>query len=308
VVFSKAGIGAAADLMKVLITGASGQVGRELQACAPPGWEVTGLQHKKAGAIPAGLDITDGHSIAACLELHQPDVVINAAAYTDVDGAEGDPQTAFAVNTEATGILAEETHRRGSRLIHISTDFVFDGSKSSPYLPGDATAPINVYGASKRDGELRVMEHTGGKALIIRSAWIYAAGGRNFVSSMLRLMTERDVLRVVADQIGTPTWGRSLAQAIWAAAQKPALAGIYHWTDAGVASWYDFAVAIQAEASSLGLLSRAVPIQPIRTEDYPTPAKRPSYSVLDKTSSWRDFSLTPVHWRHHLREMLMELA
>ncbi|MEE8343620.1 MAG: dTDP-4-dehydrorhamnose reductase [Gammaproteobacteria bacterium] len=294
--------------MKVLITGAGGQLGRELQGSAPPDCNLVTLNHVGSKSGHVGLDITDAAAVDACFKDQRPDVVVNTAAYTNVDQAETEPQAAFAINSEAAAGLARSANRWGTRLIHISTDFVFDGQRSSPYLPADPGAPLSVYGSSKWEGEQRIAEITNGAALVIRSAWLYSSYGSNFVTVMLRLLREQEELRVVADQVGTPTWARSLARAIWAAVSLPQLCGIYHWTDAGVASWYDFAVAIQAEALSLGLLPHAIPIYPIRTQDYPRPARRPSYSVLDKTSAWRDLHITSPHWRYNLRDMLTEIV
>jgi dTDP-4-dehydrorhamnose reductase len=189
--------------------------------------------------------------------------------------------------------------------LHLSTDFVFDGASNRAYLPEDATNPLSVYGASKLGGEHRAL--AGGAGIVVRTAWVYAAGGRNFVLTMLRLMREREQVRVVCDQIGTPTWAGGLAGALWALIDAAAPAGIYHWTDLGVASWYDFAVAIQDEAWERGLLPRRVPIVPIASAEYPTPARRPAFSVLDSVST-RALAATPaLHWRHNLRTMLDEL-
>ncbi|HYM48447.1 MAG TPA: dTDP-4-dehydrorhamnose reductase, partial [Burkholderiaceae bacterium] len=234
--------------------------------------------------------------------------IINAAAYTHVDRAETEHQRAIAINADGPANLAAAARSVDARLIHVSTDFVFDGGSSRPYRPEDTAAPTSAYGLSKLEGERRVTAIGEQRVLIVRTAWLYAARGNNFVNTMLKLMRERQELRVVADQIGTPTWATTLARALWAAARRPALHGIYHWTDAGVASWYDFAVAIQEEALARKLLARAIPICPIRTEDYPTPAKRPAYSVLDKTRSVADFDMPLVHWRAALRQMFAELA
>lgn len=285
--------------MKVLIAGANGQAGRELQQTAPPGIEI----------IAAGsdrLDVTEAVSVHDFVNDRRPQLIINAAAYTAVDKAESNRETAYAVNTEGAANLACAAQRFGARVIHISTDFVFDGEKSSPYLPADAPAPLGVYGASKLEGEHRVMAETRGGALVIRTAWLYAAKGNNFVNTMLRLMAEKDALGVVADQVGTPTWARTLAEAIWRAAARPNLTGVYHWTDAGVASWYDFAIAIRDEAIAAGLLNRETQVNSITSAKYPTPARRPAYSVLDKTTTWNDFGLAPRHWRQALREMMQE--
>jgi dTDP-4-dehydrorhamnose reductase len=282
----------------VLVVGAGGQLGQELQRTVPA----------HAVCVPmtrAQLDIADASVVARCLAAATPQVVINAAAYTAVDKAESEPEAAHRGNAAGPGILAQACSQQGIRLIHISTDFVFDGTSSQPYRPEAPTAPLGEYGRSKRAGELAV-QSAQPEALILRTGWVYSSFGSNFVKTMLRLMSERDELAVVTDQVGTPTWAHGLATAVWAAAARPQLHGIYHWSDAGVCSWYDFAVAICEEALALGLLSRAVKIRPIPAAEYPTPAQRPAYSVLDKAASWRDFALEGVHWRAQLRAMLTD--
>lgn len=283
---------------KVLVLGAGGQLGRELQRTLPTGVDC-------APRTRAELDISDAAAVADCLRGISPQLVINAAAYTAVDKAESEPAEAHRGNAEGPGVLANACSQQGIRLIHISTDFVFDGAASRPYSPQAATAPLGEYGRSKREGEVAV-QRVLPQALILRTGWVYSSFGGNFVKTMLRLMGERDELGVVMDQVGTPTWAHGLAQAVWAAAQRPQLSGFYHWSDAGVCSWYDFAVAIYEEASAQGLLSKPVTIRPIAAAAYPTPAQRPAYSVLDKTSSWRDFAMEGVHWRQQLREMLAD--
>ena len=268
--------------MRVLIAGAGGQLGRALQACAPAGITVIAPPE-------AEFDITDAAIAAAVITAARPDIVVNAAAYTAVDKAESDPETAHRINADAVAILAANT----LKLVHISTDFVFDGTASQPIAPDAATNPINVYGATKRAGEVAA----GPGALVIRTAWVYAAQGNNFVHTMLRLMRERPEIRVVADQIGTPTHAAGLARTVWALLGH---SGIFHWTDAGVASWYDFAVAIHDEALALGLLDNPVAIIPIGTADYPTPARRPAYGVLDKSKTWA-ITGPAAHWRSELR-------
>ncbi len=276
--------------MKVLIAGAGGQLGRALQASVPAG--VTAIAPPEAD-----FDITDPAVVARVVAATAPDVIINAAAYTAVDKAEADEAGARRINVDAVANLAAVA----PRLVHVSTDFIFDGTASRPYAPDDAPNPLGVYGQTKLDGE-----HAAGPgALIVRTAWVYAAQGNNFVHTMLRLMRERPEVKVVADQIGTPTHAAGLARTLWALLAADAR-GTFHWTDAGAASWYDFAVAIQEEALALGLLDKAVPVIPIRTEDYPTPARRPSYSVLDKTATW---AITGVAapWRTELRLCLAAL-
>jgi dTDP-4-dehydrorhamnose reductase len=252
-------------------------------------------------------DITDPNNVEAAVSDEKPDVIINASAYTAVDRAEEEVDLAFSVNATGPKNLALAAKRAGSRLIHVSTDYVFDGTACTPYPPQAPCTPLGVYGKSKRQGEVNILEVID-DPLIIRTSWLYSKYGNNFVLTMLRLMKERDELKVVADQIGAPTWASTLAAAIWAVAGNRLLKGIYHWSDAGVASWYDFAVAIQEEASSLGMENKAIPIHPIRTDQFPTPTKRPSYSVLDSMGSWRDFNIVPMHWRAALRQMLGSFA
>ena len=286
--------------LKVLVTGASGQLGRELQETVPGSFEIVACDR-------AALDVTDPNQVATALDRHVPDLVVNAAAYTAVDRAESEKDTAMRVNGMAPGLLARATARHGARLIHISTDFVFDGRSGSPYSPGDATNPLSVYGESKLAGEREILRHAGDGALILRTAWLYSRFGANFVYTMLRLMRRGGEISVVADQIGTPTWARSLAGAIWRAAERPAVRGIHHWTDAGVASWYDFAVAVQEEAHSLGLLAGESRIRPISWRDFAADARRPEYGVLETSTTWSALDLQPEHWRARLREMLSEI-
>lgn len=286
--------------MKVLIAGAGGQLGQALLRILPAGIEAVALGR-------AELDITQSDTVVRSLRKHRPAVVINASAYTAVDRAESDSKAAYATNADAVGVLAGACATERIRLVHVSTDFVFDGASGRPYRLDDATAPLSVYGASKLAGEQQIRAHEELDWRIVRTAWVYAASGKNFVLTMLRLFKERSVVRVVADQVGAPTSAFSLAQCVWRAASVTEARGIWHFTDAGVASWYDFAVAIYEEATQLGLLSQPVDVQPIRTQDYPTPARRPSYSVLDVTATWAALGLTPVHWRTNLRKVLREL-
>jgi dTDP-4-dehydrorhamnose reductase len=285
----------------VLITGAAGQLGYELQRQVPQGVRVVPVDIQQ-------LDLTDGAAVARFVGEQRPEVIINGAAYTAVDRAEQQPAMARAVNVDAARHVAESARAHGARVIQISTDYVFGGATELPWQPGDHTAPQSVYGLTKRDGERAVLDTLGDHALVIRTAWLYSAHGANFVKTMLRLMQERDALSVIDDQIGTPTWAHSLAGTIWAAVDAPQVSGVLHWTDAGVASWYDFAVAIQEEAVARGLLSKTVPVHPIPTTAYPTPARRPSYSVLDKSETMRLLCRVPAHWRVNLRLMLDELA
>jgi dTDP-4-dehydrorhamnose reductase len=241
-----------------------------------------------------------------------PDTILNsirnAAVYIQVDRAESEREEAYAVNADGPQYLVEVANTIGARVIHISTDYVFNGHSSRPYRPDGPTEPLNVYGASKLEGEKRVRSLCPERTLILRSGWLYDAHGKNFVMTMLKLMHEWEEIRVVTDEVGTPTWAKTLARAVWLAAEQKALHGIYHWTDEGVASRYEFATAIQEEALALGLLARPIRIRPIRTAEYPTAAQRPAYAVLDKAATIADFGLTPIHWRIALRQMLAELA
>lgn len=282
--------------MKVLITGAKGQVGRALVATAPDGAHITATD-------VAELDICNPAAVHACVGNLAPALIINAAAYTAVDRAESDEAAALRLNGEAVGHLAAAAAASGARLAHISTDFVFDGKQGTPYAPDATPSPISAYGRTKLAGE----QAAGDAALIVRTSWVYAAQGGNFVHTMLQLMAERHELRIVADQIGTPTLATGIAQTIWAlTAQRRT--GIFHHTDSGTASWYDFAVAIQEEALARGLLASAIPLHPIATGDYPTPARRPAYSVLDKTGTIAALGAAAPHWRVQLRRMLDKIS
>ncbi len=282
--------------MKVLITGAKGQLGKVLCASVPAGMEVVPVDIGE-------LDICNPAAVESFMADCNPDLIINAAAYTAVDLAESELETAMAVNRDGIANLA----KAGVRVIHISTDFVFDGKGSSPYLPEAPVNPPGVYGLTKAEGEKALREILPGNHVIVRTAWLYSPYCRNFMKTMLKLMKERPELRVVSDQVGTPTGANTLAAVIWQFAVRNDLSGTYHCTDAGVASWYDFAQAIREEGENCGLLERgSAKVVPVRTVDYPTPAKRPAYSVLDKTSLWQGLGIDPVHWRRNLRWNLTE--
>jgi dTDP-4-dehydrorhamnose reductase len=277
----------------MLITGADGQLGRALQECAPDGVHLYPVNRKK-------LDITDQQAVSEVVESIRPTWIINAAAYTNVDQAEKEHGLAFRVNADGPEYLAQAADAVDARMVHLSTDFVFDGRKASPYRTDDEPNPINVYGKTKLAGERRVQNVLGARSLVLRTAWLYAAHGDNFVHAMLRLMHERDTIQVVDDQIGTPTEAGGLAQAIWLAVKRK-LSGTHHWTHSGTGSWYDFAVAIQEEAHSCGLSTRSIDIQPVPTSAYPTPAERPACGVLDKQLTWEALGQRVKHWRGALR-------
>lgn len=283
--------------MKVFITGARGQLGRTLLANAPPGWALLGLDR-------AQLDISNAEEVEARMGLQRPDVIVNCAAYSAVDLAESNETDARRVNAGGPKILARAANAVGARLIQVSTDFVFDGRAATPYAPDSATHPLGAYGLTKCEGEQHVREILPSNSVVLRTAWLYSEYGGNFVSTMLRMMSERSELMVVDDQVGSPTWARSVADVIFAFIARPDLAGIYHWTDAGQTSWYDFARVIQQEAFDLGLLDKISDIQPVSSDDFQAVANRPAYSVLDCSSTARDLGLEQVPWQQNLRAML----
>ena len=286
--------------MKVLLLGANGQLGWELSRTCPKEVVIEVCDYPK-------VDFGSVTSIQNCIQKASPDCIINAAAYTAVDKAEQEEALAYKINHTAVVVLAEIAREKDIKLVHISTDFVFSGQQHKPYQPGDRPDPESVYGKSKLAGEQAVQTILGDRALIVRTAWLYSAHGSNFVKTMLGLMADKASLNVIDEQVGTPTWAFGLAQAVWACVQKK-IYGIYHWTDAGVASWYDFSVAIQEEGLAAGLLEKCIPILPIPGSLYPSPAKRPYYGVLDKRSLWEKTGIVPIHWRVQLRDMLKELV
>jgi dTDP-4-dehydrorhamnose reductase len=287
--------------LRVLIVGADGQVGRATVAAARDGVECRVMGR-------GALDITRPAEVEACIGGFAPDVVINCAAYTAVDAAEQNADLAARVNTDGPrNLAAAVAARSGARLLHISTDFVFDGRAGSPYTPSAAPRPLSVYGRTKLAGEQAVLETLGSRAVVLRTAWVYAAQGRNFLRTMLKSMRERGAVRVVRDQVGTPTAAKSLADVLWLFAQRPELSGVFHWTDAGVASRYDFAVAIAEEAAACGVLPPGISVQPIVSEEYPTAALRPPYSVLDTRATRDALNVNAMHWRARLRDVLQEL-
>lgn len=289
--------------MRILLTGAAGQVGRELRRCLAPLGEVAAFDR-------AGLDLADAQRVRAVVSEVQPEAIVNAGAYTAVDQAESDAPAAQAINATAPGILAEEARRLGARLVHYSTDYVFDGAAPQPYRESDTPAPLGVYGRSKLAGE-EAIRAVGADALILRTSWVYGAHGRNFLRTMLRLGRERDELRVVADQMGAPTWSRMIAQATALLLVHPARpTGLFHLAAAGETTWHGFACALLDEARALGL-EPAVKVRrvvPIATADYPLPARRPANSRLDCDLLARQTGLRLPRWRESLRMCLEDMA
>ena len=280
--------------MRVLITGAQGQLGAALQRCAPAGADVSAMDIEDC-------DLTDFPMLRARLVVEAPDIIINAAAYTAVDRAESDEALARAVNAGAVREMMEAMAETGGKLVHVSTDFVFDGTSPRPYRPGDERRPLSAYGRTKAEGENFLRP----KDLLVRTSWVYEAGKANFVRTILQRIAEHAEVRVVADQIGSPTWATGLARTIWGLIAVGA-EGTFHHSDAGVASWYDLAVAVAEEAFVLGLVGHEAQIRPIATSDYPTKARRPAFSVLDCAATRARLGDEPVHWRHNLRLMLRQ--
>ncbi|WP_394228265.1 dTDP-4-dehydrorhamnose reductase [Pseudoalteromonas spongiae] len=252
------------------------------------------------------INLLNKDDVFQTLDKFSPDAVINASAYTAVDKAETEEEQAFLINAEAVKFLAEYCEVKQCHLVHVSTDYVFKGDKGSPYLTSDNREPRGIYGASKAQGEQYLSSLVNTQACIIRTSWVYSSHGNNFVKTMLNLMSQKDELGVISDQIGTPTSAKVLAQACLAAA-KNKVCGTQHWTDLGIASWYDFALAIQEIAYEKGALDKRIPVKPINTEQYPTPASRPKYSVLDKTKNSDELDVENAHWRVHLSTVIEEL-
>ena len=286
--------------MKIIVIGKSGQLA----------WELSQLSSEEHEIVCLGrndIDLQDVSIISARLQEYQASGVINASAYTAVDKAESDVDNAFMLNAKAPGNLAKVCKDLVIPFVHVSTDFVFHGDKGSPYLPADEINPLGIYGASKAQGEQFIADTYPERSCIIRTSWVYSIHGNNFVKTMLNLMNTKPELGVISDQIGSPTFAKGLA-IVCIASLTDNINGIHHYTDTGVASWFDFAVAIQRMGLELGLLDKKIPIKPITTAQYPTPAKRPHYSVLDKSSlasALPEFKFS--HWQEQLHTMMTAL-
>ncbi len=289
--------------MRVLITGASGQVGYELLNLAPEGFDVTGMSS-------AELDITDAVQVATTVERLQPQLIINAAAYTAVDKAESDAKRAWAVNHDGVAHLALAAERLGIPILHISTDYVFAGSAQLPYREDDPTGATSVYGASKLGGEA-ILATSCSRYLVLRTSWVFGSHGHNFVKTMMRLGDQREELAVVADQLGCPTSAASIASTLWQLAcryrDKSSLPwGTYHFCGTPACSWHEFAMEIFRQTVELGLLRHAPRVRPITTAEYPTPAIRPAWSVLDCSKIHDLLGIAQPEWRRDLGQALQE--
>ncbi|SEJ25801.1 dTDP-4-dehydrorhamnose reductase [Pseudomonas linyingensis] len=291
--------------MRVLITGARGQVGHELLRLAPEGFQVHGLGS-------TALDIGNAAQVAKVVAEFQPQLIINAAAYTAVDKAESDAERAWAVNRDGVANLAIAAERLGIPVFHISTDYVFAGDAREPYRESDPVGPTGVYGASKLGGEVMLAANCS-RNIILRTSWVFGAHGNNFVKTMLRLGREREELGVVADQHGCPTSAASIARALWTLAVQyrdhGALQwGVYHYAGTPACTWHEFALEIFRQAHELGLLERVPVVRAIATTDYPTPATRPAWSVLDCSKLHEAHDIAQADWREELGLVLRELA
>ncbi len=288
-------------MKKVLLIGAKGQVGQELQVTLPYLGEVISIGREE-------LDLTNSEKIGQLIREIHPDYLVNAAAYTAVDKAETEPDLAYSINATAPKIMAEAAEKIKAKFLHISTDYVFDGRKNTPYLETDLTNPLGVYGQSKLRGEEEI-KTVNSQAIILRTAWVYGSYGKsNFVKTMLRLGKEREELKVVVDQVGSPTWSKDIATAITQLlinADNPA--GIYNFTNSGVASWFDLTKAIFEEAKISGIPLKIQRVIPITTAEYPTPAVRPAYSVLSGQKISQQLGYIPPYWRDSLKAMLNQL-
>lgn len=282
--------------MNILVTGANGQLGNEMQVLAREN-----LQHTYFFTDVQELDICDEQAVYAYVSEHKINIIVNCAAYTAVDKAEDNVELCDKLNNIAPGYLARAAQANGAAMIQVSTDYVFDGTAHIPYTEEEPTCPASVYGSTKLAGEQNVMDHCE-KAMVIRTAWLYSIYGNNFVKTMIRLGQERDSLGVIFDQIGTPTYANDLAQTIFAAINKGVVRGIYHFSDEGVCSWYDFTIAIHRLA---GIASCKV--KPLHTADYPAKAPRPHYSVLDKTKIKDTFGIEIPHWEESLKRCINQL-
>ncbi|MBB1060306.1 dTDP-4-dehydrorhamnose reductase [Marilutibacter spongiae] len=297
--------------MKSLVIGANGQLGHALvRSLSTLGTVVAATRdgERVGGGRCEAVDLADGAAIGSLIERVRPDVVVNAAAHTAVDKAEQEPDVAFRINAQAPAAMARACARQGIALVHYSTDYVFNGGAHRPYTEADPTDPLGVYGESKRAGE-RALAESGARYLVLRTAWVYGLHGHNFLRTMLRLGAERDELRVVDDQVGTPTPAWLIADTTAAILEKGIQAdGIRHLTARGQCSWCDFAVAIMDEATASGILPRKPRVVPIRTSEYPTPARRPAYSVMDVGRLEQEYGLELPDWRDALSRTLAPQA
>jgi dTDP-4-dehydrorhamnose reductase len=285
---------------RALIFGAGGQLGSALRETTPQDAIVTAVDLVDA-------DVRDGDAVERLFQATRPNVVFNCAAYTNVDGAEAASDEATATNGVAPGVIAIASKRVGAKLLHVSTDYVFDGTSSHPYSTAAVARPVNVYGATKLEGERRVLA-ADTRSVVIRTAWLHSGAGSNFVKTAVDILGSGTSMRAVDDQIGTPTRAAHLAVAMWRVAERPEICGLLHFTDAGVASWYDVAAAVRDALADAGRLPRGTTVEPIDSSQRASAAARPAYSVLDKHDCWRLIGYTPPHWRDGVVASVRELT
>ncbi len=286
----------------ILLTGASGQLGSTF--CSS--FQNSKLQenYRLFPMDSSAIDFLDENAILHALKSCMPSVVVNCAAFTAVDAAEEHHDRAKKVNSDAVRVIARWAKVNMAKVIHISTDFVFDGAKKLPYLPSDKPNPLSVYGRTKLDGEKYILELMPDAGMIVRTSWLYSEYGTNFLKSMLRLMSEKDAIRVVGDQYGCPTSTRTLTNLLFEIIGKDDISGVHHWNDGGNISWYEFAAEIQKQGLDIGLLERRIPIFPIETSEYPAQASRPLYSVLDCGLSNTRYGLESGNWKKELSRVI----
>ena len=297
--------------MKILLTGASGQLGQALIKNKPKGVDLLTTNRNQ-------VDLTDLELCMNIVEKVNPDWVINCGAYTSVDKAESEPKLAIAINTEAPRAFSKALLKTGGKLLHLSTDFVFNGNQGNPYRTSQSRSPLGVYGTSKAGGEIEIEKILRGRnqAVILRTSWLMGPIGKNFALTMIKLHNEKNEIKVISDQVGGPTSTLTLASTCWNLINqsdriinsKGELPMIMHWCDGGVASWYDIAVAIGEIGKQLGLINNPAKVLPISTADHPTPAKRPGYSLLDCTETRDILNLPTIHWRTTLRDVLLSVS
>lgn len=281
---------------KVMLLGAGGQLGKQLMNIAPQEVSLFPFAHND-------LDISDESDLKRTLKITSPDLIINTAAYTDVDQAESEQAEAFAVNAVAvqalSGLVDEKT-----KILHLSTDFVFSKLSLDRYTPESQTSPTCVYGQSKLAGEQYLLERRPETSIVLRTSWLYSSAARNFVTVMLDLMSSREEISVVNDQFGSPTSADTLGEVVWSLAGAENACGIYHWSDRGVITWYDFALEIQKQAFDLGLIKKKIPVKPIPSHEFPTSATRPAYSALDSSSTEKLIGMETIPWENQLKKQL----
>ena len=295
--------------MKVLLTGSNGQVGNALISTKPSHIDLY-------PSLRSNLELSNPKDCYDFVKAIKPDWIINSGAYTSVDNAEKEPEIAMAVNAGAPRAFAKAILKEGGKLLQISTDFVFNGKQGFPYTPNSKRSPINIYGKSKAKGENEIENLLNNKnqSVILRTGWLMGPTKSNFALTMLRLHKEKDIISVVADQVGSPTTTATLADAIWKIISinsditdcPNGSPQVLHWCNSGVASWYDIAIAVGEISEEIGLIKKKANVLPIKTTNYPTPANRPSYSILDISITQKKLKLTPIHWRQALKNLLID--